>query len=100
MLFWTALITALVPAVVDFLKSDSGKQMIAGHQQMMGGMLQNLGTGGPLAGLFGGGGGPLAGLFAARQDAAGGTIQSMFAPTAGPGGLFGGGPLSGILGGN
>ncbi|MGH9381911.1 MAG: hypothetical protein ACRD2Z_15045 [Thermoanaerobaculia bacterium] len=50
---------AAIPAVLDFFKSDSGQQMIAGHQQMMGGLLQNLfgggGPGGLLGSLFGAG---------------------------------------------
>lgn len=91
MLFWTALLTALIPAAVDFLKSDSGQQVIAGHQQMMGGLFQNLfggNGGGP-----GGPGGLLGSLFGARQNAAGAALQSFFPSPlqgGGPGGLLGG----------
>ncbi|MGH9381943.1 MAG: hypothetical protein ACRD2Z_15210 [Thermoanaerobaculia bacterium] len=90
MLFWTALLAAAIPAVLDFLKSDSGQQMIAGHQQMMGGLFQNLfggGGGGPLNGL-------LSNLFGARQNAAGTALQSLF-----PSPLQGGNPVGGLLGG-
>ncbi|MGH9382307.1 MAG: hypothetical protein ACRD2Z_17110 [Thermoanaerobaculia bacterium] len=91
MLFWTALLAAAIPAVLDFLKSDTGQQMMAGHQQMMGGLLQNLfggeGSGGPLGGLLGN-------LFGARQNAAGTALQSLF-----PSPLQGGNPVGGLLGG-